>query len=135
MTDKVKIAAILNVAGGALILVGAVGAFAVLSLAGGIAALSSEGQAAGVLALVAIALSTFLVLLALPGILGGWGLWRGERWARPLLLVLSCLNLLNFPFGSAIGAYTLWALLSAPAAASRHPDQQPPPDHASGQPL
>lgn len=126
MTNKIKIAAILNIAGGALILLGALCAFAVMSLAGGIAALSQEPRTAGVIALAAMALTTFLVLLSLPGIIGGWGLWRGERWARPLLLVLSCLNLLNFPFGSAIGIYTLWALLSEPAAAgARQTAEQP----------
>jgi len=32
-------------------------------------------------------------------------------WARILVLVLGALNLLNVPFGTALGIYTFWVLL------------------------
>lgn len=42
----------------------------------------------------------------------GWGLLRRESWARILALVMACISLLNVPFGTAIGIYTLWVLMS-----------------------
>jgi len=49
------------------------------------------------------------------GFLAGWGLLRREPWARIVVLVLAFLALLNLPFGTAIGVYTLWVLLPGPA--------------------
>jgi len=51
-------------------------------------------------------------VLGLPGIIGGWALITERRWGRPLVLVLGVLNLFNLPIGTAVGIYTLWALLS-----------------------
>ena len=40
-----------------------------------------------------------------------WGLFEREPWARFLGLVLGFLALVRFPFGTALGIYTLWVLL------------------------
>lgn len=45
------------------------------------------------------------------GLATGWGLLNWRDWARTLALVLGAVNLLSLPFGTAIGAYTLWVLL------------------------
>lgn len=58
------------------------------------------------------AVAAFLLILALPGLIAGWGLLNYRPWARILALVLSGLNLLNVPFGTALGLYGLWVLLS-----------------------
>ncbi|MBO0911240.1 MAG: zinc ribbon domain-containing protein [Acidobacteria bacterium] len=60
--------------------------------------------------------SAFLVVAA-GGILVGWGLMRHERWARITAIVVGILALFHFPFGTALGIYTLWVLLPADAAA------------------
>ncbi len=52
------------------------------------------------------------LVLSLPAMIAGFGLLRYRNWARILTIVLCILNLLNFPFGSALGAYGLWVLLS-----------------------
>ncbi len=49
------------------------------------------------------------------GFIAGWGLLRREPWARIVALVLAFLALLNVPFGTAIGVYTLWVLLPGPS--------------------
>jgi zinc-ribbon domain len=49
------------------------------------------------------------------GIAAGWGLLERRPWARMLAVVLGCLALVDFPFGTALGIYTLWVLLSAGA--------------------
>jgi hypothetical protein len=42
----------------------------------------------------------------------GVGLLRYREWARTLTIILSVLMLIAFPFGTAIGIYALWVLLS-----------------------
>ena len=49
------------------------------------------------------------------GFIAGWGLLRREPWARIVALVLAFLALLNVPFGTALGVYTLWVLLPGPS--------------------
>ncbi len=41
----------------------------------------------------------------------GWGLLNWQPWARMAAIVFGCLSLLDFPFGTALGIYTLWVLL------------------------
>lgn len=58
----------------------------------------------------ALAIGVF-VLLSLPGIIGGIGLLLRQGWARVVLLVVSFIQLINIPFGTALGIYTIWVLL------------------------
>jgi hypothetical protein len=50
---------------------------------------------------------------AVLGILTGWGLLERQPWARTLAIVLGFISLLEMPFGTALGIYTLWVLLPA----------------------
>jgi len=54
-----------------------------------------------------------ILLLAALGFITGWGLLQREPWARMLAIVLGCFSLVNMPFGTALGIYTLWVLLPA----------------------
>jgi hypothetical protein len=59
-------------------------------------------------------LSVIGVLLGIKAILAfgaGWGLLQREAWARPLSIVLSFIELIHIPFGTALGVYTLIVLL------------------------
>jgi zinc-ribbon domain len=49
-------------------------------------------------------------------LVAAWGLFEHRPWARIFSLVLGFLVLLRFPFGTALGIYTLWVLLPGPAA-------------------
>ena len=42
----------------------------------------------------------------------GWGLIRREGWARLLAMIVGCIALIKVPFGTALGIYTLWVLIS-----------------------
>jgi hypothetical protein len=53
------------------------------------------------------------VAAAVVGLIAGWGLIQRESWARMLAIVTGCLNLVDVPFGTALGIYTLWVLLPA----------------------
>ena len=55
-----------------------------------------------------------LVVCAL-GIVVGVGLLHRRPWARMMAIIFACLALLNFPFGTILGVYTLWALASSDA--------------------
>jgi hypothetical protein len=111
MNSHVKIVAVLHIVGGVICLIAAIAIFVVFGVAGGIVISQGEREAATVIGVVATLIGGFLAILALPGIIGGWGLLAGKQWARVLVIVLSVLHLLNFPFGTALGIYTLWALL------------------------
>jgi hypothetical protein len=53
----------------------------------------------------------FCFITALPGIIGGIFLLKFKEWARILVLILSFIDLINFPIGTAIGIYAIWVLL------------------------
>lgn len=86
------------------------GALVVILTLGGAGLLSGD---LGVFALtsgIGTAIALFLLVLGLPGLIGGFGLLRRRPWARTLVLVLGILNLVNFPFGTLVGIYTLYVL-------------------------
>jgi len=53
----------------------------------------------------------FLGFFGLIHLLLAWGLFERQPWARILGIVVGFLALLRFPFGTALGIYTLWVLL------------------------
>ncbi len=94
---------------------------ALLILAGGAATIAwapaqpgsgSVGLAASLTAV------TFLVIGVLSVLWGGVHLWCGTRvrrhepWGRMLALGLAVLNFLLLPFGTALGIYAMWVLLT-----------------------
>ncbi len=68
--------------------------------------------AAPVAMLIGLCIAGFLLILSAPAIIGGWGLIKGKSWSRVLMIVISALHLLSFPFGTALGIYGLWVLLN-----------------------
>lgn len=57
----------------------------------------------------------YVVVTALVGFAAGWGLLERQPWARTLALVLGFPALLHVPFGTALGIYTIYVLLSSNA--------------------
>ncbi|HOL70134.1 MAG TPA: hypothetical protein PLA43_19955 [Bryobacteraceae bacterium] len=116
MASHVRILAVLHIVFGA---VGVLIALAILALFGGIAGvvnMSGEPDArlaAPILGLIGGAIFFFLAILSLPGIIAGIGLLRYREWARIMTIVLSALQLVNVPFGTALGVYGLWVLLKS----------------------
>jgi hypothetical protein len=113
----VKVLAVLHIVLGAL---GILAAFFVLLIFGAagaatVAGIDGNSDAAIALPLIGLtgtALFVFLMALSLPGIVAGIGLLKYRPWARILTIVLCAINLVNIPFGTALGAYGLWVLLS-----------------------
>lgn len=101
--------------GGIFALVGVAG----LALAGGALAIARGGGPVSVgselaAGLTALSFGIIAVLALLLGVLHLWvgaALRRYRPWARLLALGLGVINLVVFPFGTALGAYALWVLL------------------------
>lgn len=53
-----------------------------------------------------------MLLLAAGGVCVGLGLMQRQPWARTAAIILGVLALFHPPFGTALGIYTLWVLLS-----------------------
>ncbi len=49
-----------------------------------------------------------IILFSIPSIIGGIALLNGKKWALTLLLILGCFKLFSFPFGTALGIYSIW---------------------------
>jgi hypothetical protein len=111
----VKVLAILYIAFSAFFLLAAL--LLILALGGASAIVGSTAPpedaalALPILGITGFAISVFLIALALPGLIVGFGMLKYANWARVLGIVLSALNLINFPFGTILGAYGLWVLL------------------------
>lgn len=87
-----------------------IGLFFFILLAG-VGSLVEEHEASVILVAVGSFLAIFLVILSVPGIIGGIGLFNRREWARILVLILSALQLINFPIGTGIGIYAIWVLV------------------------
>lgn len=112
MEQHLKIVGWLHIVNGGLAVVIALCVAALMTGAGALAA-AEEG--AGIFALLAGIgwfIAAFVGLLALPSIIGGWGILNYRPWSRVLVLIVSVLNVMNFPVGTLIGGYSLWVLLN-----------------------
>lgn len=56
-----------------------------------------------------------IIAKAAAGLAAGIGLMNRVPWARTLTLVIGFFSLLSFPFGTAIGIYAIWVLMSSGA--------------------
>ncbi len=117
MKQHVSILGILYIVFGCL---GILGAFVFLLVFGGIAGIvglvaheePDAAVAVPILGGIGVVVSIILAFLSIPGLIVGIGLVKFRPWARIGGILLSVLNLLNFPIGTAVGAYGLWILLS-----------------------
>lgn len=57
-------------------------------------------------------IAVLLLVKAAAGIIAGVGILQRADWSRMLAIVLACISLISFPFGTALGIYSLWVLLS-----------------------
>ncbi len=112
MQQHVTILGWLHIAANAIFLL--LGLLGLLFFAG-IGVVSGDPTALGVLSIFGLVAAVFCGLLALPGILAGYGLLKRQKWGQILGIVVGLLSLVNFPIGTAIGLYTLFVLLQEAA--------------------
>jgi hypothetical protein len=89
--------------------------YTILNLIGGFI---DEPDSKMVLSIVGDVIAFFLVFISIPGLIAGFGLYRRKEWARILTLVISVIALFNFPFGTAIGIYSIWTLVQPETVAA-----------------
>lgn len=56
-------------------------------------------------------LSLIILFFSSLGIIGGAGLFAYRPWARILVMIVSAINCLNIPIGTAKGIYSIWVLM------------------------
>jgi hypothetical protein len=115
MQTHVKVLGVLMIALSAIGLLAALGLGAIFGIGAFATAASGDSDALLALPIIGITgtlLTAFLVIISLPGLIAGWGLLSYKNWARIVAIVLCALQLINFPFGTAIGIYGLWVLLN-----------------------
>jgi hypothetical protein len=110
MEQHIKIVALLHIILGGIFVAIAIAMFV---FGAGAAILSAPGSDEAIAGTTCFGIIAVLIaLLSLPSIIAGIGLQRRRKWARILTIVLSVINLFNFPFGTALGGYSLWVLLN-----------------------
>lgn len=114
MESHIKILGILHVVLGGM---GVLAAIAILCLFGGIAGLVGSTAAAGdsaiavpILGGIGSLIAVILLVLSLPGFIGGIALLNMASWSRIYMIVISALYLIHVPLGTALGIYGLWVL-------------------------
>ena len=85
--------------------------FVLFALLSGIGAIAEDGNAQFVLWIIGTSLGAFLIVISIPGIVAGMGLLKFKEWARILTLIISAIDLINIPFGTALGIYSIWVLV------------------------
>lgn len=111
--NHVVIVAWLHVGAAALF---AAGGIFVFTFFASIGLAARDAEALPILGAIGSAVALFLLSLSVPGFLAGYGLLQRRPWARVLAIVIGFLQLVNFPIGTAIGAYTIWILFDEQAA-------------------
>ena len=121
MDLHVKILAAFHLILGVLGLMGSLMVVLLFGGAAGIIRLAAANDpdawiAVPIVGLVGSMLVMFIFTLSVPGIIAGYGLSKRRPWARIFTIVLSVINLINIPFGTLLGIYGLWVLLSRDTA-------------------
>jgi hypothetical protein len=89
---------------------GFVGGLLLLALVAFVRGFVVDPFAARIVWWVGTLIATFLMVLSVPGVIGGVWLLRRREWARILTLIVGAVGLIDIPLGTALGVYTLWAL-------------------------
>ena len=115
MQTHVRVLGILHLVFGGF---GILAALFLLALFGGLAGVvGMSGDPEAVVAVpvlggIGAVIAIVTTLLSIPSIIAGIGLLSYKPWARILTLILSVFHLMNIPFGTALGFYGFWVLLS-----------------------
>lgn len=110
MQQHVRILGWIFVAYGALLLLIPIVA-GVFIVGGGL--ISGDRDAMLITSGVALLIGCIFAVLSIPMIITGSGLLKFRQWARILAIILGVLQILSFPFGTALAIYALWVLLNA----------------------
>jgi hypothetical protein len=121
MQNHVKLLGILHIVFGALGILVGLGILALFGGIAGIVGMNSPAEEARVAVPVLGGIGGLIffamLVLSVPGIIAGVGLLSYKPWARILAIIISILDLLQFPLGTVLGFYGIWVLFSREGAA------------------
>ena len=83
----------------------------IITLFSALGAITHDPQANVILATVGGIVGTLMIVVAIPGIIGGIGILRKQPWARILVLIVGAIDLIDIPLGTTLGIYTFWVLM------------------------
>jgi hypothetical protein len=109
MEQHLTILGVLHIAWSAIGILTALVVF--MAVAGG-GMLSGDIEVMTVTSTIGTLVAFLLLILNLPGLIGGIGILKQYQWARILTLVVGFLYMIIIPFGTMLGIYTAWVLLS-----------------------
>ncbi len=119
MTTHVRIVAILFVAFGVFLLMGAAASFVLIgALTGGAPTLDAawRWQSSP-----AIPYAGIFALQSIPCFVCGWGLLRRRLWSRTVGMILAAVALVEIPIGTAFGIYALIVLFKKDSVFAQSP--------------
>ncbi len=93
---------------------------------GGVATIANDATATGIFAILGTFIFFFVGFFAIADIVAGILYLRGSSGARIWLIISNIFFLFGFPFGTLVGAYSLWALLSNPTESTVSHSSMPP---------
>jgi hypothetical protein len=108
MEKHITLVAAFHIAFGAILLVAGVVMVTVLTSIG---FLTGDSEVIAILSTIAPFLGFFFALVSIPMLIGGIGLLKRRSWARILVIIVSIVALFKIPVGTAIGVYSIWAML------------------------
>ena len=73
--------------------------------------IEDDPMAQKILSYVGTSLALIILFFSSLGIIGGIGLFTYRPWARILVMIVSAMNCLNVPVGTAKGVYSIWVLM------------------------
>lgn len=91
--------------------IGFVAGIGVLVFFPALGAVTGDAEANVVLSIIGGVVGTILIVVSIPGIIGGIGLLRRHSWARIVALIIGAADLFDIPIGTALGIYTFWVLM------------------------
>lgn len=109
MKQHVSFVGALHIGFGILGLLGSLAVYVTFNFAHGF--VEHEPIAGQLLGFLGGTLSLLILFFACLGIIGGIGLFTFRPWARVLVLIVSAINCLNVPIGTAKGVYSIWVLM------------------------
>ena len=108
--SHVTLVGVLHICFGALALIGAMVVLFSLNFARSFVAPEDE-LARQILASLGFVIPLLIGIIGLIDIFAGASLFSYQKWSRILVIIISAINCLSFPIGTAKGVYSIWALM------------------------
>jgi hypothetical protein len=107
MEQHIKILGILFIISGTLSIIFGM---AIVAIFFGSGLICGDERLLAILTIIGTFAASFSIVTGVPEIIGGWGLLNRKSWSRILIIIMSIINLVGFPIGTALGIYGLWVL-------------------------